>query len=189
MIFGRLKTRHRYVWEWPVPFTLQIATSSAAGALITLIGVFGGAILSGRYQRRHWRQDKQIDACANLVVESRKAEDSLQRLWVNDEPIEWGPWNQALAAIWLVGHPAVVELAAQMDETFWRHSLLYRKGQVKDGRREWPAARDLLERDRLAFINSARVHVMQNMSRLTETPGRRPPASEFPGSPVGEPGN
>lgn len=46
----------------------QIATSSAAGALITLIGVFAGAVLTGRNQQRQWVRDKQIQACSDIIV-------------------------------------------------------------------------------------------------------------------------
>src|SRR4051812_24413078 len=82
-----------------MPFPWQIATSSAAGALITLIGVFVGATLTGRTQRRLWNRGKQIDTCTDILAESTRIQQALVGKWKHDTAIEWVPWNQALAAI------------------------------------------------------------------------------------------
>ncbi|WP_146073857.1 hypothetical protein [Amycolatopsis sp. CA-126428] len=154
-----------------MPFPLQIATSSAAGALITLIGVFVGSVLSGRTQRRLWNRSKQIDVCADILSESTRVYHAMAAKWRRGVPIDWVTWNQALAAIWLVGEPEVVEAALSMDKTFWKQNARINRGEMTE--ESWAAALDTIDADRLRFANTVRVHVSSIKTRLTAIPTGR----------------
>lgn len=154
-----------------MPFPLQIATSSAAGALITLIGVFVGAGLSGRTQRRLWNRSKQIDVCADILAESTRVYHAMAAKWRRGTPIDWVTWNQALAAIWLVGEPEVVEAALNIDKTFWKENARINRGEITED--SWAAALDIIDADRLRFANAVRAHVSSIKPHLTAIPTGR----------------
>jgi hypothetical protein len=160
-----------------------ILFSGAAGVLATLAGVAAGSVLSSRAQKRQWSRDRQLDACAAIVAESTRSQLALRRAWRDGEKVDWLAWNQALAAVWLVGVPEVVEVAARMDELFWRQHARVRNRVLPD-EAAWEEARTLMELTRLDFINAARTHVVGVGERMTRIPVSRPPLSDL--NPRGE---
>ena len=158
----------------------QIATSSAAGALITLIGVFAGAALTGRNQQRHWVRDKQIHACSDIIAESSRIQRALWRRWAHGDEVQWDPWNEALAALWLFGESDLIDAAGRIDEGFYRHSQRIKNGELAE-MSDWMQARDDMEADRLDFINEARAQVLKaNGAPITKALGRRPKPTVTP---------
>lgn len=156
-----------------MPFQWQIATSSAAGALITLIGVLVGAALTGRTQQRLWNRTKQIDTCASILAEATRISHALAAKWRRGTPIEWVTWNQALAAVWLIGEPEVVEKALSIDKTFWIQNARVNRGEITDDE-TWAPVLDAMDADRLEFVNAVRTHIVNSSKLLTMVPtGRR----------------
>jgi hypothetical protein len=94
--------------------------------------------------------------------------------------VDWVPWNVALGTIWLVGSPAVVDAAARVDEVFWDCSDQFIR-QVAPDEQAWGEARDRMEAARLHFINTARLHIDPQRSRLTQVPVSRPPQPRLAG--------
>ena len=68
---------------------VPLVVSSAAGALVTLLGAITGGVIAGRSQRRYWIRDRQVDACAAIVAESTSAELAMRRLWGRHEKVDW----------------------------------------------------------------------------------------------------
>ncbi len=155
-----------------MPYWWQIATSSAAGALITLIGVFVGAALTGRTQRRLWNRTKQIDTCATILAEATRISHALAAKWRRGTPIEWVTWNQALAAVWLIGEPEVVEKALSIDKTFWIQNDRVNRGEITDDA-TWTPVLDAMDADRLEFVNAVRTHIVNSSKLLTMVPTGR----------------
>jgi hypothetical protein len=122
----------------------------------------------GRSQTRHWIRDKQIGACTALIEESTRMQRALLRQQRGGRKADWTAWNQALAMIWLVGVPDVIDAAATMERVFWSDGTRIKAGQITDD--EWAAARDRMESARLSFINAAR----RNIVRVPDA--RDPPA-------------
>jgi hypothetical protein len=52
--------------------SIAILVSGASGAVVTLVGVVTGGVIASRSQRRQWLRDKQVDACAVVVVGERE---------------------------------------------------------------------------------------------------------------------
>jgi hypothetical protein len=158
------------------------AIISSASALI---GVVTGGFLTARVQKRQWARTQQIEACAAIVIESTRVQLSLRGQWKRDERVDWLPWNQALAKISLVSDRAVVEAAGEVDAVFWRHSVRIDRGEVTD-EAAWFEAVGPMEAARLAFVNTAKRHVLGSANRLDRLPIRRP--SEYmPGVSEGPP--
>lgn len=86
-----------------MPSTWLIVCSGSAGAVVSLLGVFAGAILTRRTEKQHWSRDKQIEACTDVIREATRIHRSRYRRLDHGEHTDWVPWNQALAAIWLIG--------------------------------------------------------------------------------------
>lgn len=154
-------------------FPWQIATSSAAGALITLIGVFVGAALTRRTQERQWSRDRRVEACKEVIVQATRIQRALWRRWEHGEQTEWVAWNEALAGIWLLGDSKLVDAAARIDETFFRQTSRIKQGEIVD-LQSWKPARDLMEADRLNFINVARKRVLGIDAPITKALPDRP---------------
>lgn len=53
---------------------------------------------------------------------------------------DWTAWNQALAVIWLIGVPDVIDAAAAMDRVFWTDGTRIKTGQITDDD-AWAVAR------------------------------------------------
>lgn len=160
----------------------QIATSSAAGSLIALLGVFAGVVATTRTQRRHWARDKLTEACRDIIQEATRVQRAFLRRWEGGaEPIDWVAWNQALSSLWLFGDDHLVRAAARMDETFFLVHHAIRKGEITD-LAAWRQVRDAMESDRLAFINYARRGVL-NAKLTIRTPLNSRPEVDPPGSP------
>lgn len=143
-------------------FLWQIMLSSTAGALVTLVGVFAGALLTSRAQRQHWSREKQIEACTDVIREATRLHRALYRGWERGETPDWVPWNQALSAIWLLGDADLINAAARIDETFFRTNTRIRDGDHIKDFKSWLPIRDAMEADRLNFINVARTRVLVN---------------------------
>ncbi|MFE0019679.1 hypothetical protein [Amycolatopsis sp. NPDC059021] len=141
-------------------FPWQIATSSAAGSLIALAGVFAGAMLTSRTQKRQWSRDKLADACRDVIHESTRNQRALKRFWDDGEVIDWTGWNQALASLWLFGHQDLIDAAARCDETFFRTNRMIQRGEPYTDPL-WRQVRDTMEHERLQFINAARTRILR----------------------------
>jgi hypothetical protein len=138
-----------------------------------LLGVAVGGFRTARVQKRQWARGQQIEACAVIVVESTRVQLSLRGQWKHDQRVDWVPWNEALAKISLVADWAVVEAAGEVDAVFWRHSDRIDRGEVTD-EAAWFEATGPMEAARLAFVNTAKRHVLRSADRLDRLPIRRP---------------
>lgn len=138
-----------------------------------LLGVAVGGFLTARIQKRQWARDQQIEACAAIVVESTRVQLSLRGQWKHDQRVDWVPWNEALAKISLVADRAVVEAAGEVDAVFWQHSDRIDRGEITN-EATWFAATEPMEAARLAFVNTAKRHVLGSADRLDRLPIRRP---------------
>jgi hypothetical protein len=98
---------------------------------------------------------------------------SLRGQWKHDQRVDWAPWNEALAKISLVADRAVVEAAGEIDAVFWRHSDRINRGEITD-EAAWFTATEPMEAARLAFVNTAKRHVLGSADRLDRLPIRRP---------------
>lgn len=165
---------------YAMAFPWQIATSSAVGALITLIGVFVGAALTRRTQERQWSRDRRLEACKGVIVQATRIQRALWRRWEYGEEVEWVAWNEALAALWLLGDSDLVDAAAQIDEAFFRQTRRIKQGEIAD-LQTWKPARDLMEAARLNFINVARKQVLGAHAPMSKS------LPDRPGEPVDTP--
>jgi hypothetical protein len=157
---------------------LAILVSSAGGAAVTLLGVATGGFIAGRSQTRQWIRDKQISACTTLIEESTRMQLALQRQQRHGRKADWTAWNQALAVIWLIGVPDVIDAAAAMDRVFWTDGTRIKTGQITDDD-AWAVARGRMESARLAFINAARRNTVRSLVPVTDLPVARPSLSEL----------
>lgn len=146
------------------------AIISSASALL---GVAIGGFLTARVQKRQWARGQQIEACAAIVVESTRVQLSMRGQWKHDQRVDWVPWNEALAKISLVASRAVVEAAGEIDAVFWEQSDRSDRGEITD-EEAWFAATEPMEAARLAFVNTAKRHVLGSADRLDRLPIRRP---------------
>jgi hypothetical protein len=147
--------------------------SAIISSVSALLGVAMGGFLTARVQKRQWARGQQIEACAAIVVESTRVQLSLRGQWKHDQRVDWVPWNEALARISLVADRAVVEAAGEIDAVFWRHSDRIDRDEITD-EAAWFAATERMEAARLAFVNTAKRHVLGSADRLDRLPIRRP---------------
>jgi hypothetical protein len=138
-----------------------------------LLGVAMGGFLTARVQKRQWARGQQIEACAAIVVESTRVQLSLRGQWKHGQRVDWVSWNEALAKVSLVADRSVVEAAGEIDAVFWRHSDRIDRGEITD-EAAWFAATEPMEAARLAFVNTAKHHVLGSADRLDRLPIRRP---------------
>jgi hypothetical protein len=157
---------------------IAILVSGASGALVTLVGVVTGGVLTSRFQRRQWLRDKQVDACAVVVQESTTMQLALLRQWKHQDPPNWTSWNQALAMIWLVGTAQMREAAKQMDRAFWLCGARIKSGRLTS-EDAWAEHRDAMELCRRDFINAARSEPIGAGELVTDVPVARPPLAEI----------
>ena len=157
---------------------IAILVSGASGAVVTLVGVVTGGMLTSRSQRRQWLRDKQVDACAVVVQQSTTMQLALLRQWKHQDRPDWTAWNQALAMIWLVGTPAVRDAAKQMDRAFWICGTWIKRGQLTS-EDAWAEQRDALELSRRDFINAARREPVGARELVSDVPVARPPLTEI----------
>jgi hypothetical protein len=161
-----------------MPGWITILVSGASGALVTLVGVVTGGVLTSRFQRRQWLRDKQVDACAVVVQESTTMQLALLQQWKHQDAPDWTSWNQALAMIWLVGTPRMREAAKQMDRIFWLCGAQIKSGRPTD-EAAWAEHRDAMELTRRDFINAARSEPIGAGELVTDVPVARPPLTEI----------
>lgn len=152
---------------------LPIIASSAGGAAVTLLGVAAGAFMASRSQTRQWIRDKQIGACTAIVEESTQMQLVLLRQQRHGHQADWTAWNQALAGVWLVSIPEVINAAAKMDRVFWVNGTRIKAGLMTD-EDAWALAREQMESARLDFINAARRYVVRSLVPVTDLPAARP---------------
>jgi hypothetical protein len=91
-------------------------------------------------------------------------------------PIDWRPWNEALAMINLVAGNQIVEAAHAIDDEIWPVHQQIKRGWVPDG--GWPRQRDLIEVRRQDFVNIARRRLAPRGVPLRRMGGR--PAADDP---------
>jgi hypothetical protein len=157
---------------------IAILISGATGAIVTLVGVVTGGVLTSRSQRRQWLRDKQVDACAVVVQESTTVQLALLQQWKYQRLPDWTAWNQALAMIWLVGTVQIREAAKQMDRAFWFCGTQIKRGQLTS-EDAWSQHRDAMELARRDFINAARSDPICAGDVVQDVPVARPPLTEL----------
>jgi hypothetical protein len=108
-----------------------------------------------------------------IVVESTRVQLSLRGQWKHNDRVDWVPWNEALAKISLAACRVVVDAAGEVDAVFWLHSDRIDRGQITD-EAAWFAATQPMEAAQLAFVNTAKRHVLGSEDRLDRLPIRRP---------------
>ncbi len=113
----------------------------------------------------------------DFVVTDRRFERIL-RQQRGGRKADWTAWNQALAVIWLVGVPEVIDAARTMDLVFWSDGTRIKTGQITD-EDSWAAARDRMESARLDFINAARRNIVHSLATVTSLPVARPALTEL----------
>jgi hypothetical protein len=161
--------------------TLAITTFGAV--LTTLLGVLVGSILSSRSQERQWSRDRQADACAQVLRESSNVLIEFARLIRQQippapdganvpTPMDWRPWNEALAMIGLVADHDIVEAAQTIDARIWPVHQQVKRGWSPDG--GWLILRDPIEASRQDFVNIARKRLAAPGPPLRRLTGRPP---------------
>jgi hypothetical protein len=109
---------------------MAVGVTTVGAVLATLLGVLVGSILSSRSQSEQWSRDRQADACAQVLRESANLLIEFAKLvWQQPAPaadganvptpMDWRPWNGALAMIDLVADQPIVEAARVIDEQVW----------------------------------------------------------------------
>jgi hypothetical protein len=165
-----------------VVMTLGITTIGAV--LTTLVGVLVGSVMSSRSQDRQWARDRQADACTQVLRESSNVLIEFTRLiWQSiapapdganvPTPMDWRPWNEALAMIDLIAHHEIVEAAQAIDAQIWPVHQQIKRGWAPDG--GWLRLRDPIEARRQDFVNIARKHLAAPGPPLRRLTGRPPP--------------
>lgn len=152
---------------------LSVVVSSAGTTAVTLFGAVIGGVITSRSQKRHWRREKQIEACTAIVSESARTQLSLRQQWRHRENVDWNNWDQALSMISLVGIPSLVQPANDMDAAFWTTTSRVVTLGTED-QASWPDVVQRLEAARLNFINVARLEVVGLNYRLENLPMPRP---------------
>ena len=95
-------------------------------------------------------------------------------------PIDWRPWNEALAVIDLVADHTIVEGAYAIDEQIWRVHQQVKRGWIPVGC--WLEAREHVDARQQDFVNIARRRLAAKgppLSRLTGRPPSDSPIWEF----------
>lgn len=162
---------------------MNLIVTTTGAVLTTLLGVLVGSILSNRSQQRQKSQDRQVDACAQVLRESSNILIELAAL--NGQrtnpapdganvptPINWKPWNEALAMVNLVADHDVVEAAHAIDAEFWPVHLQIKRGWTD--KKDWPRLRDPIDVQRRNFVNVARNHLASPGPPLWRLTGRPP---------------
>ena len=96
---------------------------------------------------------------------------ALQRQQRHGRKADWTAWNQALAVIWLIGVPDVIDAAAAMDRVFWTDGTRIKTGQITDDD-AWAVARDRMGSARLDFVNAAGRNIVRSLVPVTDLPSR-----------------
>ncbi|TMR40886.1 hypothetical protein [Actinomadura geliboluensis] len=160
---------------------MGLFVTTFGAALTTLLGVFVGGVLSHRLQQRQWSRDRQAEACARILRESANVLLELGKLQGRgvtpaDEgarvpiPIDWRPWNEALATLALVADHRIVAAAQAIDRAFWPVGLQVARGWATDS--DWYRLRNGIEDDRRDFVNVARKHLASPGPPLRRLTGR-----------------
>jgi hypothetical protein len=149
----------------PRQWAMTVIVTTIGAVSTTLLGVLAGSILSSRSQKRQWSRDRQADACAQVLRESSNILIEFNRLTrqpvepVADgatvpTPMDWKPWNEALAMIVLVADHEIVEAAQAIDAQIWPVHQQIKRGWIPAG--GWLKLRDAIEARRERFVNVAR---------------------------------
>jgi len=139
--------------------------TTLGAVLTTLLGVLVGSALSNRSQQRQWSRDRQADACAQVLRESSNVLIEFNKLTHEPiqpspdgvcvpTPMDWKPWNEALAMVALVADHDIVEAAQAIDAQIWPVHQQVKRGWIPDG--GWPGLRESIEGRRQDFVNVAR---------------------------------
>jgi hypothetical protein len=162
---------------------MSLFLTTIGAVLTTLLGVLAGSVLSNRSQRRQWSQDRQTDACAQILRESSNMMIELARLngTVTNPapdganvptPLDWRAWNEALALVNLVADHAIVEAAHAIDKEFWPAHLQIKRGWTT--KEDWPRLREAIEVRRQDFVNIARMRFAPPGPPLRRISGKPP---------------
>lgn len=165
---------------------MTLAVTTIGAVLTTLLGVLAGSALSSRSQKRQWSRDRQADACAQVLRESSNVLIEFTRLIRQPvapapdganvpTPMDWRPWNEALAMIDLVANHEIVEAAQAIDAQMWPVHQQLKRGWSPDG--GWLTLREPIEARRQDFANIARKHLAATGPPLRRLTGR-PPADD-----------
>jgi hypothetical protein len=159
--------------------SVDVVVSAAGAVLAALAGVLAGGAVSTRAQTRQWLRAEQVRACANVLRESTKVLLELERASRKNrqQDVDWGPWNEALAAVSIVADQSIVDAAVQIDGCFWPSSRKVDSLNVADA--EWLAIRNQIETRRLEFINTTRRVLGRSGPPLQQILGR-PAEWEWP---------
>jgi hypothetical protein len=166
---------------------MGLALTTLGAVLTTLLGVLVGSVLTNRSQSRQWSRDRQADACAQVLRESSNLLIELANL--NGQkvapapdqvriqtPLDWKPWNEALAMVNLVADHDIVAAAQAVDAEFWPVHLQVKRGWTREG--DWYKLRSPIEERRRDFVNVARKHLAPSGMPLRHLTGR--PADDDP---------
>lgn len=166
---------------------MVLILTTLGAVLTTLLGVLLGSVLGSRSQTRQWSRDRQADACAEVLRESSNllielADLNGQRVDPASDgvrvrtPLDWKPWNEALAMVNLVADHEIVEAANAIDAEFWPVHQQVKRGWTREG--DWFKLRSQIEERRQNFVNVARCHLAPPGTPLRHLSGR--PSQEDP---------
>ncbi|WP_143118470.1 hypothetical protein [Actinomadura madurae] len=160
---------------------MSLFITTVGAVLTTLLGVIVGGALSHRLQQLQWSRDRRAEVCAlvlressNVLVELGKVNG--RRMPPAEEgvciptPLDWRPWNEALAMVALIADHEVVEAAQEIDAAFWPVGLQVARGWTSDT--DWFALRDGIEAKRREFVNIAQTRLAAPGPPLVRLTGR-----------------
>jgi hypothetical protein len=170
---------------------MNLIVTTIGAVSTTLLGVLVGSLLSSRSQQRQWSRDRQADACAEVLRESSNVLIEFNRLTRQPvepapdganvpTPMDWKPWNEALAMLVLVAEHDVVEAAQAIDERMWPVHQQIKRGWIPAG--GWVKLREAIEESRENFVSVARKRLAPPgppLERLTGRPAPDDPFWEF----------
>ncbi|MDI1462138.1 hypothetical protein QEZ54_14285 [Catellatospora sp. KI3] len=136
-----------------------------------------GSRISNRSQEHNWARGACRDACGDVLASYAKIHDELSywaRLSKVPE-IDWPSWNRAMNMLRLVGAPELVRAGDAVDSEFWLIEAELDAGKL--GLDNWLKMQAKLEAKHLAFINTARRHLLPGSLDLTTSVGRPGPES------------
>ncbi|GAA1383996.1 hypothetical protein [Catellatospora chokoriensis] len=155
----------------------------AIGALATIVGVLTGSRIGNRSQERNWARGACRDACGDVLASYAKIHDEFS-FWARHSKvpeIDWPSWNRAMNMLRLVGTPKLVQAGDAVDAEFWFIEAELEAGKL--GVDNWLRMQAGLEAKHLAFINTARRHLLPGSIDLATSIGRPGPESPIWGKP------
>jgi hypothetical protein len=138
-----------------VPWTVIVST--AGGAVVTLLGVVVGGLLTHRNQDRHWLKDTQAAAYRSLLREYTRTEFDVRRAYLGQldvTEVDWPSWGAAATELSLVADDSVLAAVQEISDILVRMDRYVHSGQRDDD--QWRSLQHMLADAQMRFVNAAR---------------------------------